>query len=326
MEEIRREIRQALDGGGATASLDVLCAALTWACAELRTLEAGPGGTTALAALYALDDALSAGAGLPDVVPGLLDAARAGAGLRQGVRELTDRMAQAGRLLADERDALTELAGREEELRRRLAEHGELRRQVDELRRLERIVAALDGLGEQQEAITARLLQLRGKDAGVEDALRIGAERLLRLSGEQAAVLSPQTRQTLELADRAEAELTAEQQDFDEGAKRLARARERLTELRARRGEQLAALQLHARADAELARALAGAAAAEEPAPAAASGPTVAAERSALAEAEALADYLEARLQRVDAVLRDLLDRREAADAQAHAAVSWATP
>ncbi|MEY9947674.1 hypothetical protein [Kitasatospora sp. GAS1066B] len=326
MEEIRREIRQALDGGGATASLDVLCAALTWACAELRTLEAGPGGTTALAALYALDDALSAGAGLPDVVPGLLDAARAGAGLRQGVRELTDRMAQAGRLLADERDALTELAGREEELRRRLAEHGELRRQVDELRRLERIVAALDGLGEQQEAITARLLQLRGKDAGVEDALRIGAERLLRLSGEQAAVLSPQTRQTLELADRAEAELTAEQQDFDEGAKRLARARERLTELRARRGEQLAALQLHARADAELARALAGAAAAEEPAPAAASGPTVAAERSAVAEAEALADYLEARLQRVDAVLRDLLDRREAADAQAHAAVSWATP
>lgn len=195
------------------------------------------------------------------------------------------------------------------------------------MRRLERIVAALDGLGEQQEAITARLLRLRGKDAGVEDTLRIGAERLLRLSGEQAAVLAPRTRRTLELAERAEAELAAEQRSFEEGEQRLDQAREQLAELRARRDGQLTALGLHAWADAELARALVSGEAADgevdEAVPAVA---VAAAARSAMAEAEALAYHLEARLQRVDAVLREALDRQEAADAAAHAAVSWATP
>ncbi|MFD7826000.1 hypothetical protein [Kitasatospora sp. NPDC059803] len=322
MEEFRREIRDALEGAGAEGAIaapQVLRAALSWVCTELRTLDAGPGGSTALAVLYELDDALSAAATLADAVPELLDAARAGASLRGGVAKLTDRLAQVGDLLATERTDLTDLLDRQEELRRRLADHAELRRQVDELRRLERIVAALDGLGEQQATITARLLQLRGKDAGVEDALRISAERLLQLSEEQLAVLAPQTRQALARAEQTEAALAAEQRTFDSAQQRLALVEQQLADLQGLRDGQLAALRLHAQTDAELARALAGSSSSPDTAETADRST-----RSALAEAEALATFVETRLREVDAGLRRALDRRDLQGAEAHAALSWA--
>ncbi|MEU9077703.1 hypothetical protein [Kitasatospora sp. NPDC048538] len=322
VERARRDIAEALEAAGGdtgTASLHALGAALTWVCAELGGIEPGPGGVSALEAVYALDDALTAGAGLGDAVAGLFDAALAGAAVRRDVGELADRLAEAGRAVRAERTALDELAGREAELRRRLAELAGLRRQVDELRRLERIVSALDALARQQEAITARLLVLRGKDTGVEDALRTSADRLVRLTEEQLAALAPQTREGLARASAVDEQLAVEQRRFDEGEARLAGLRDRLDALRAQRVEQLAALRLHARADVELARALAPAG--PDPASPAPDGSGEA--RTALAEAEALVALLDARLHRVDGILAGLLDQRDRQDGRERAALPW---
>ncbi|MGW2248893.1 hypothetical protein ACWCXH_01630 [Kitasatospora sp. NPDC001660] len=322
MERARREIAAALEAvgdGEVVASLRVLGAALQWVCAELRGIDGGPGGASALEALYELDDALTAGEGLRDAVDVLFDAVLAGAAVRRDVGELADRLRAAKRAVQAEREALDELEQREQELRRRLAEHTELRRQVDELRRLERIVSALDAIARQQEAITARLLALRGKDTGVEDVLRTSADRLVRLSEEQLAALSPQTRDRLARAEDVDGQLAVEQRRFEESGARLAEVRDRLDAVRTRRVEQLASLRLHAHADVELARALAPDGV-EADGGAGSDGEA----RSALVEAEALAASLETRLTRVDEILAGLLERREQADDGAHAALSWA--
>ncbi|MFF3108959.1 hypothetical protein ACFVSN_07220 [Kitasatospora sp. NPDC057904] len=319
MERARREIAAALEAvgdGEVVASLRVLGAALQWVCAELRGIDGGPGGASALEALYELDDALTAGEGLRDAVDVLFDAVLAGAAVRRDVGDLADRLRAAKRAVQAEREALDELEQREHELRRRLAELTELRRQVDDLRRLERIVSALDGLARQQEVITARLLALRGKDTGVEDVLRTSADRLVRLSEEQLAALSPQTRDRLARAQDVDDQLSVEQRRFEESSARLAEVRDRLDSVRTRRVEQLASLRLHAHADAELARALA-------PESVEADGSDGGA-RSALVEAEALAASLETRLTRVDEILAGLLERREQEDDGTHAALSWA--
>ncbi|MFI5531310.1 hypothetical protein ACIA8O_22540 [Kitasatospora sp. NPDC051853] len=317
MEQAGREIRAALESadGGAVRSLRILGAALAWVCAELRELEPGPDGTTALRALYALDDALTAGADLDGAVQLLLEAARAGAGARRGLTELTEDLARAHRELKAERAAREDFAARESELTQRLAELSELRLQVAELRRLERIVDALDGLAGQQEAVTARLLLLRGKDTGVEDALRTSADRLLRLSEAQLAALAPQTRQTLERAETADRELADARRKSAADEARLAELRDRLDAVRARRGEQLVAIRLHARADAELARALAGP---SEP------GATADGARSALEQVEALVESLDRRLAAIDATLGSLLEQRDRAEEHDRDALSWA--
>jgi chromosome segregation ATPase len=298
VDDARDEIGAALAdpaAGGPQTALRVLGLALRWSAAAVRGVEGGPGGSTALAALYALDDALEEIGPLAAALPGLLAAASPGEQVGGGTKELLERLAGAAEQVAAERARLEELTAGEEELRARLAEHDALRRQADELRRLERLVLALDALAEQQQVIADRLAALRGRDAGVEEALRTSGDALVRLSEDQLAVLGPQTRQVLERAAAAQGALSAQVREHARQTAELAAYQDRLERIRAEHGARLASLRRYAAADRDLSRALGT-------------------EDASLARVEEYAAGVEAQLREADRVLADLLAEREAAD------------
>ncbi|MFE3644027.1 hypothetical protein ACFXOM_24020 [Streptomyces sp. NPDC059169] len=294
--------------GEEESALKVLGLAFAWAAHAVRRVDDVASGSRALAALYALDDALDEGRALIAAVPGLLDSAVVGDRGRIGTEGVTRQLAEAAESVARERTALEELASAEEELRSRLAEHEGLRQQVAELRRLERLVVALDALQAQQRVIGERLAALRGRDAGVDEALRTSADALIRLSDDELGVLAPQTRQVLERAAAAQSALAAEERRHADGAAELAEAQDRLERIRAEQGALLSSLRLHAEADRDLARALTG------PVPAAAGTPGGDAHRLTLSQVESAAADVEDRLRRADEALARVLEERDAVD------------
>lgn len=309
----------AAGAGGAEAAdaLRELGQAFRRAAAALGAVDGGAGGAHALAALYDLDEALEESRALADALPGLLAAAMPGDQVAAGTEELMRQLAEVADRVGSERAVLDELVAAEEELRDRLARHGALRRQVDELRRLERLVLALDALQEQQQVIADRLAALRGRDTGVDEALRTSSDALLRLSGDQLAALAPQTRQLLERAAAAQHALAAEERESHEAAAELTRSEERLTQIRDACGARIASLRKYAAVDRELARALA--------APqGAAAGTGTARQRLSLAEVEAATADIENRLRAADEALGQVLTEREAQDREGRFTVPWA--
>lgn len=297
----------ATDLNDAEAALRTLGCAFRWAAAAVRQVVGDGDSARALEALYDLDDALEAGRELVGAVPALLATAMPGDSVGGGTDEMVRQLADAAERVAAERVELKKLAATEEELRVRLEQHEELRRQVDELRRLERLVDALDALRGQQRVIADRLAALRGKDAGVDDTLRTSGDALIRLSDDRLASLGPQTRQVLERAAAVQSELAAEERTYDEGAAALAARKQRLERIQDERHGQLASLRLYARADRDLARALAtpagpGAASAAE------------AESVSLEQVEAATADIERRLRDADAALGRVLEARDSRD------------
>lgn len=312
VDDARQGITEALAQTGVSeeeAALRVLGLAFAWAADTVRRVDGGASGSRALAALYVLDDALDEGRALVAALPGLLDAAMVGERGRLGTEELAGQLTEAADRVARERAALEELAATEETLRTRLAEHEGLRRQVGELRRLERLVVALDALHGQQRVIGERLAALRGRDAGADEALRTSADALIRLSDDELGALAPQTRQTLDRAAAVQSALAAEERRHADGAAELAEAQDRLERIRAERGAQLASLRLHAEADRDLARALGG------PPPGDPGRPCGEAHRVSLSQVESAAVDIERRLREADEALTRVLGDRDAEDA-----------
>ncbi|KUJ67399.1 hypothetical protein ACZ90_28365 [Streptomyces albus subsp. albus] len=314
MDDTRQQIADVLaatDISEQEAALRVLGRAFQWAAAAIGRVDGGASGSHALAALYALDDALEDGRALAERLPGLLAAARPGNEVGRGTEELMHGLAEATDRVAAERAALEKLVATEEALRRRLAEHEELRRQVDELRRLERLVVALDALREQQEVIGGRLAELRGRDTGVDEALRTSSDALVRLTEDQLAILAPQTRLILERAATAQSALAAAEREHQASAAELASCHDRLERIQAERGSRLASLRRHAQADRELARALRDAAAAAGGSAAARQG-----QHATLDEVEAVAEAIDQRLRAADEALGQVLEERRAQDTE----------
>ncbi|MEU9166307.1 hypothetical protein AB0D34_00585 [Streptomyces sp. NPDC048420] len=317
MDDSRRGITETLaatDISEQEAALRVLGHALRWAAGALRQVDAGEGGAPALAALYALDDALTDGRELARELPGLVVAARPGPEVARGSEELMRELTDTADRVRAARETLEQLAATEDALRGQLAEHTELRRQVDELRRLERLVAALDALQDQQQVIGARLAELRGRDTGVDQAMRTSSDALVRLTEDRLALLAPQTRETLERAATAQNALAAAEREYRASNAELAGYQDRLEAVHAAQGARLASLNRHARADRELAHALRGAAGAEGPAAPAGGGLT-------LEQVEVLADTVERRLREADAALTVVLRDREERDTEGRAVV-----
>ncbi|WP_327705287.1 hypothetical protein OG530_30120 [Streptomyces decoyicus] len=318
MRDSRQKIADALADSGRTdreTALHVLGCAVRWAADTLGRPDRTAGGGTpedpydaegadALTALYALDDALTDARDLAGALPGLLEAARPGERMAQGTKDLMDELTVLAERVASERAALEELLEKEAELGRRLAEHEKLRHEVDELRRLERLVAELDGLKAQRAAIGTRLRELRGQDLDAADRdLHTGAEALLRLTEQQLAVLAPRTRQTLERVTAAQQELAAAERRMSEGTRELTCLRDQLERIQEEQVTVLASLARYARADRELAQALREAAGPDAAGPAPAQGLT-------LEEVEALTRTIEQRLTDADRTLgRVLTDR-----------------
>lgn len=314
MDDARREIADTLGATGADdveAALRVLGCALRWAVDAVRRVGGDTGGARALGALYALDDALEHGRELEEVLPALLAAAMPGDLVGGGTDGLVRRLAEVTGRVTGERAELEKLVATQEALRTRLEQLGELRRQVDELRRLERLVVALDALREQQQVIGERLTALRGRDAGVDDALRTSGDALIRLSDDQLAVLGPQTRQVLERAAAVQGALAAEEREHAEGAAALASGQELLDRVRAERGAQLVSLRLHAEANRDVARALLA------PAGAGGGGP----ELTSLEQVEAAAADIERRLGDADRALGRVLEARDSAEAEGRSVI-----
>jgi DNA repair exonuclease SbcCD ATPase subunit len=316
VDDSRRGVMESLaatDISDQEAALRVLGRALRWAAASLRRADGGESGAPALAALYALDDALTDGRELARELPGLIAAARPGPQVARGSEELMRELTDTADRVRTARRTLEHLSTTEDALRRRLAEHEELRRQVDELRRLERLVVALDALQDQQQVIGARLAELRGRDTGVDQAMRTSSDALVRLTEDRLALLAPQTRETLERAATAQNALAAAEREYRAGQAELADYQDRLEAVHAAQGSRLASLNRHARADRELARALHGAAGADGAAPAD-GGLT-------LEQVEVLADTVERRLREADEALTVVLRDREERDVEGRAVV-----
>lgn len=310
MNDARRE------GPDAESALVELGQAFRRAVVALKQVDEGAGGAHALGALFALDDALGEGRPLGELLPELLAAATPGDRVARDAEDLVRRFAEVTERVAGERTALEELRADEEALRNRLDEHTVLRRQVDELRGLERQVLALDALQEQQEVITDRLAALRGRDTGVDEALRTSGEALVRLSEDQLAALAPRTRQILESAAAAQSELAAAEDEYREGESRLVASQDRLARIHEAHGARLASLRRYAAADRDLARALGK----PQGAPIGTATPQ---QQLSLADVEAATVDMERRLRAADEVLRQVVAERGAQDADGVSPVPW---
>ncbi|MFE6668068.1 hypothetical protein ACFVFH_31490 [Streptomyces sp. NPDC057697] len=321
MREARTRIADALTDSGRRdreTALLVLGHAMRWAADALGAPYAteDADGADALTALYALDDALHETPDLAEALPALLRAARAGEALGRGVQDMMGELTSLTERIAKEHAALDEFLAREAELRRRLAEHEKLSREVDELRRLEELVAELDGVRAQQAAIDDRLRELRDQDPDAADReLRTGAEALLRLTEQQLSVLAPRTRQSLEQVDAAQRELEETRRRTAGSTQELASLREALEHVRAEYSTVFASLTRHARADRELAHALREAA--DDDGEARAPG-------LSLAEVAVLTETVERRLAEADRALRRALAERDAPDADGRGKITRA--
>jgi predicted nucleic acid-binding Zn-ribbon protein len=299
-DEARREIAAALAGDDGLAALRVLRAALDWSATVTARFRDRSEDPTAVEAVMLLDDALSTVGALTREVPGLLAAAELGPSVD---RYLHDRMVELAELreqVARATAAHDELVRSEQELRARLAEHAKLQQKVASLRRLERLVRALEELRAQRGLLDERLAVLTQRTEGVEEAIGRGSRQLLRLTEEQRRLLAPRVREALEQATSAQAALADEEDRLERDRAALASATERFEQLRSTRDERVAGLAVYAKADRDLVQALAGL-----------TGEAADADRPGLERALAIVDGVEDRLRTVDDLLARVLDARQ---------------
>ncbi|ARZ71968.1 hypothetical protein SMD11_6392 [Streptomyces albireticuli] len=255
--------------------------------------------------MFLLDDALTEAEGVSRAAGPLLAAARPGPSTEAYLRDRERELGEVKRRTAAARADFDSLAEAEEELRGRLAEHAALRERVAELRRLERLIEALDALAGQRAAVAERLAFLRSRADGTEEAVAEGCAELLRLTQDQLALLAPRARTALEAAAAAQAELAFEEGRLACSEARLATVSARLAEVGVLHRERVAALSARTRADRELADALASL---PEPWKGAYAG---GGDGTAPERARALLDGVEERLRDVEEALRRALDEEE---------------
>lgn len=287
------------------AAFDALRWALEWSVAALRELRTADDEAT-MAAVIALDDALTGSAGLVAEIPALADRGRTGQPVADHLRDLGDRLSAAADAVRATRLTLAELRTAERALHEQLAEHDELRRQVTELRRLARLATALEALSAQRALIDERVARLADQADGTEAGLAGAATRLRRLTDDQLGVLREPTRRALDEAAAAQTELAAEEQRATAARTALAEAAGRAEQLRAEREDRLTALTEHARADRAIADALGAGGA------------------SGLDRVRAALDQVRDRLHEVDTALGRALAESQTRHAAEHQPRNWA--
>lgn len=228
------------------------------------TASGNAGPVSAIEAVFLLDDALAELRALQDAVPALLAAAEPGPTVAADVKARADELAAVAEKVAAARRELDLLKASEQATSARLAELSAFQEQVDELRRRERLVAALTELSEQRQVIETRLTVVRRLTENQENVIAASAGQLTTLTEERRALLAVNVRDTLARADTALRLLRDEEERAREGQEQLAATEERLAEAQRRHAElaaerdgRLSQLAAHARADTALATALA---------------------------------------------------------------------
>jgi DNA repair exonuclease SbcCD ATPase subunit len=271
----------------------------------------GDGGTvSAIEAVILLDDALQSLSALQTAVPELLSAARPGSAVEPAIRAGAAELSGLGEQVSAARRELDLASAGEQQTRNRLAELSALKAQVDELRRLERLVAVLDGLNEQRQVIEERLTMLRQLTGGPEQAIAAGAGEVIKLAEDRRALLAPHVRDALTRAGEALRSLASDEESVRAERERLSAAQQRHAEFIAERDERLAQLAAHARADSALAAALS----------AIGSAPGAAGPREQL---RAMLEGVSAQLTAVDDALRDTLASGQDDYDREHAFLTW---
>ena len=214
------------------------------------------GAVSAIEAVILLDDALQQLRALQAAVPELLAAARPGRAAESAIRADIGDLARLEEQLSAARRELELTSAREQQTHARLAELSALKEQVDELRRLERLATILDGLNEQRQVIEERLAMLRQLTGGPEQAIAAGAGEVIKLAEDRRVLLAPHAREALTRATEALQSLASEEESARAERERLSVAQQRHAQLVAERGERLAQLAAHARADSALTAAL----------------------------------------------------------------------
>ncbi len=309
MSSARDELDAAL---AADDPLRVLRAALLWAAAAADAARADADDAAAVEAVIGLDDALTDLERLTSAVPALLDAAQLGPSVERYMHERSRELSQLGERVAAARAVHDELSRLEAGRRERLTELAELQDEVGELRRLERLVLALDELEPQRRLIGARLAALKTAAGDTERAIESEGRELAQLSEQALSALAPSTRELAQRLIAVEAELASEEARAERDQHALTAAAERTRQLRETHDGRAAALAAHASADRQLAAALT-----------ALGGLPPGPERSSLERAQVMLDELDARLAELDDVLGKALTQLDEAARREHAVVGW---
>jgi hypothetical protein len=307
------------DGQAALAALGGAASALRQEILR-ATAPNGGGALSPMEAVILLDDAFGQLHELMAVVPGLLAVAPAGEPVQAGLTgQAAEQTALADQVRAARRELELAEAGKQA-AQDRLDELAGLREQVDELRRRERLVAALDELADQRQVIEERLVLLRQRTGAPEEALAARAGELVTLAGERRALLAPRARETLAQAGEVCAALAqeeerarAEQERLTATREQLSGAEQRLAELEAERTARLGQLAAHAEAERALAAVL----------PPDGHEGTNGAPAGRL---RSMLDTMTTQLAEVDDVLRDALATVQASYNGEHAVLRYAAP
>jgi DNA repair exonuclease SbcCD ATPase subunit len=292
--------------------LAALRCAFAWAARAAAAAQADPDETAAVAAVLALDDALTDAGRLTAGIPALLDKAQLGPAVQRYLAERQRELSELAERVAAARAAHDELARTGAERQARLAEHEQLQDRIREVRRLERLLRALDELESQRGLIEARVEALTEATGDTEQALEAGGGQLVAFTEAALDALTPRTRELAERLIAVQNELSTEEETRRRDEAALAEAAERTEQLRAMHEQRVAGLSAHASADRELAAALS-----------ALGGLPPGPERTSLERAQILLDEVESRLTDLDAALGGSLARLDEAGRREHAVVGW---
>jgi hypothetical protein len=312
-----QDVTTDLGAAGAEAELQALGHAGARALAVIRQAIAdGDGGAvSAIEAVFLVSDALEQLRGLRATIPALLAAADPGDTIAADIKTRADELSALADQVAATRRELDLFKAREQATGERLAELSDLRENVSELRRRERLAAALQELSGQRQVIEQRLILLRRLTEDQENTIGAGAGAVVTLAEDRRALLAAGVRDTLARAEETTELLAAEEERLRAGERRLADVRQRLgaaqqrqADLAAERDSQLEQLAAHARADAALAAALSLADPDGDP----------------VVRLRATLDDIVSQLDNLDSALRDRVLVGQADYQLEHAPVGWA--
>jgi chromosome segregation ATPase len=299
------------DGAAALAALGH---ALAWATESLDAVDLKDEMVVFRQVAAASDAFIKVGPLVAALAP-LVDSDVVGATIRQRLNRcgahLEETREKANRIESE----LAVLRERETELRAAAAAHEELTARRVELRRMVELAGELPELRARLAETEADAAAIHAEVTEAENDLRRGADRLLRVSEDQRALLAPDLGRLMDEAAQAETALAAERARHRELEGKLADHLAGFERLREDHGK-LPGLQAYAAAERELIDgfALLDAQNPEEPPPD---------ERSPLSRASAAIADAERRLTELDTLLKPVLERHAEAYEQARALLTW---
>lgn len=314
--DLKTGLSAALLQTGPVAPIDALRYAVSWATQSLAT-EVGEDDVAALRCVRALNGVLPELTELLRLVPDLIRVADPGGPVSERIAAYQAELSRQLARLAAERAALEEAGDLERQVQETDSEHNRLRTRIDELEHGQQLAAELPDLQARQTALEAAVAEAgAGDGAEVVHGLTEAAHQLLQLTDEQRSLLGAELARLVAEATDAAERVAAERDRRDEQAHELTARLAEAEQLRQEYQRTLPALELHRRADQDLADGLSSAGLSAE-------GSGLAPEGSGLARARAALADIAQRITDLDNLLRPLLQEHTRAYEEATKVRTW---